>query len=96
MSLHPSQVLMRPVVSGVELRGRLEPRVQAKDVVLELLRRHGVRGGVGRIFEFHGDGVATLSVPERATICNMVVETGGFLVSKRVDLEIDAELHYAG
>src|SRR4051794_41285775 len=68
--------LMHPVVSGVELRGRLPPRVQAKDIVLELLRRHGVRGGVGRMFEFHGDGVARLSVPERATICNMVVETG--------------------
>src|SRR3954469_22153672 len=68
--------LLRPVVSGVELRGRLPARVQAKDIVLELLRRHGVRGGVGRIFEFHGDGVAALSVSERATICNMVVETG--------------------
>lgn len=75
MAGHPFE-LMRPVVSGVELRGRLRPRVQAKDIVLELLRRHGVRGGVGRVFEFHGDGVATLSVPERATICNMVVETG--------------------
>ena len=44
--------------SGVELRGRLRPWVQSKDVVLELLRRRGVRGGRGRIFEFHGDGVA--------------------------------------
>jgi aconitate hydratase len=75
MAGHPFE-LLRPVVSGVELRGRLPARVQAKDVVLELLRRHGVRGGVGRVFEFHGDGVPTLSVPERATICNMVVETG--------------------
>ena len=68
--------LPRPRVAGVELRGRLAPGTQAKDVVLELLRRHGVRGAVGAIFEFHGDGADALSVPERATICNMVVETG--------------------
>jgi predicted aconitate hydratase len=75
MAGHPFE-LPRPVVAGVELRGRLGRRVQAKDVVLELLRRRGVRGGVGRVFEFFGPGVETLSVPERATICNMVVETG--------------------
>lgn len=61
---------------GVELTGALSPGVEAKDVVLELLRRHGVRGGRGAAFEFFGDGVATLSTTERATICNMVVETG--------------------
>jgi aconitate hydratase len=66
-----------PTVVGVELRGELSPFVEAKDVILELLRRRGVRGGVGCVFEFHGPGVATLSVTERATICNMVVETGG-------------------
>ena len=60
------------VVVGVELRGRLEPWVQSKDVVLELLRRRGVRGGRGCIFEFHGDGVETLSATDRGTICNMV------------------------
>jgi aconitate hydratase len=76
MAGHPFE-LPRPVVVGVELTGRLARRVQAKDVVLELLRRRGVRGGVGRVFEFHGPGVETLSVTERATICNMVVETGG-------------------
>jgi len=69
--------LPRPKVVGVELRGRLPRCVEAKDIVLELLRRYGVRGGVGRVFEFHGQGVASLSVTERATICNMVVETGG-------------------
>lgn len=68
--------LPRPRVVGVELRGRLTEPVQAKDIVLELLRRHGVRGGVGCIYEFHGPGVGTLSVTERATICNMVIETG--------------------
>jgi aconitate hydratase len=66
-----------PTVVGVELTGELPDFVQAKDVILELLRRRGVRGGVGCVFEFHGPGVATLSVTERATICNMVVETGG-------------------
>jgi predicted aconitate hydratase len=68
--------LQRPIVVGVELRGSLQPWVQSKDVVLELLRRRGVRGGRGRIFEFHGDGVATLSATDRGTICNMVMETG--------------------
>ncbi|HKP18445.1 MAG TPA: aconitate hydratase [Gaiellaceae bacterium] len=66
----------RPVVVGVELRGELRPWVQSKDVVLELLRRRNVRGGRGRIFEFHGEGVATLSATDRGTICNMVMETG--------------------
>jgi aconitate hydratase len=69
-------VVERPLVAGVELRGRLEPWVQSKDVVLELLRRHGVRGGRGRVFEFFGDGVATLTATDRGTICNMVMETG--------------------
>jgi aconitate hydratase len=68
--------LERPIVVGVELGGRLPAWVQSKDVVLELLRRRGVRGGRGRVFEFHGDGVATLSATDRATICNMVMETG--------------------
>ena len=68
--------LERPVVVGVELRGALPAWVQSKDVVLELLRRRGVRGGRGRIFEFHGEGAATLSATDRGTICNMVMETG--------------------
>ena len=51
-------VLERPRIAGVELRGRLQPWVQSKDVVLELLRRRDVRGGRGLIFEFFGDGVA--------------------------------------
>ena len=66
----------RPVVCGVELRGELRPWVQSKDVVLELLRRRGVRGGRGRVFEFFGEGVACLSATDRGTICNMVMETG--------------------
>src|SRR4051812_49465723 len=66
-----------PTVVGVELRDELGPWVQAKDVILELLRRRGVRGGLGRVFEFTGPGVATLTATERGTICNMIVETGG-------------------
>ncbi len=68
--------LAMPRVVGVELRGKLRPWVSAKDVILELLRRLTVKGGVGRILEYHGAGVATLSVPERATITNMGAELG--------------------
>jgi aconitate hydratase len=69
-------VLERPRIAGVELRGRLRPWVQSKDVVLELLRRRHVRGGRGLIFEFFGGGVAGLTATDRGTICNMVMETG--------------------
>src|SRR5215216_163409 len=65
-----------PKVVGVELRGTLPDWVQSKDIILELLRRYGVRGGVGRVFEFTGEGVATLSVTDRGTICNMITELG--------------------
>src|SRR3954468_17511453 len=65
-----------PRVIGVELTGALPAAVEAKDVVLELLRRFGVRGGTGAVFEFFGDGVAGLSATARATICNMAMETG--------------------
>src|ERR671932_458267 len=65
-----------PRVIGVEVTGRLPAAVEAKDVVLELLRRYDVRGGTGAVFEFFGDGVAGLSTAARATICNMAMETG--------------------
>ena len=65
-----------PKVVGVELRGELPNWVQSKDIILELLRRYGVRGGVGRVFEFTGEGVSTLSVTDRGTICNMITEIG--------------------
>ncbi|WP_258359536.1 aconitate hydratase [Moorella sulfitireducens (nom. illeg.)] len=65
-----------PVVIRVNLHGRLAPWVSAKDVILEILRRLTVKGGVGKIIEYGGDGVATLSVPERATITNMGAELG--------------------
>jgi len=65
-----------PKVVKVELRGGLPDWVQSKDVILELLRRYGVRGGVGRVFEFAGEGVGALSVTDRGTICNMITELG--------------------
>lgn len=65
-----------PRVVGVELRGALAPWASAKDVILELLRRRGTSGGKGCAFEFHGDGVATLSVLERGSIANMITEMG--------------------
>jgi aconitate hydratase len=65
-----------PKVVGVELRGELPGWVQSKDIILELLRRYGVRGGLGTVFEFTGEGVATLSVTDRGTICNMITELG--------------------
>ncbi|RLG72864.1 MAG: aconitate hydratase [Methanobacteriota archaeon] len=68
--------LKTPKVVGVRLTGRLRDYVSAKDVILELLRRVGVKGGVGKVFEYYGDGIKTLSVPERATITNMGTETG--------------------
>ena len=58
------------------LTGKLRPWVSAKDVILEVLRRLSVKGGVGKIMEYGGEGVKTLSVPERATITNMGAELG--------------------
>ena len=66
--------LVMPSVTSVWLTGRLQPWVSAKDVIMELLRRYSVRGGSGRIFEYGGPGAATLSLPQRATICNMGAE----------------------
>ena len=65
-----------PRILGVRLVGELPAWVSAKDVILEMLRRLSVKGGVGRIVEYFGPGVATLSVPERATITNMGAELG--------------------
>ncbi len=66
--------LTMPRVTRVWLAGALGPWVHAKDVILELLRRHSVRGGSGRVFEYAGPGLATLSLPQRATIANMGAE----------------------
>ncbi len=68
--------LVMPQIVRVVLKERLPPWVSAKDVILEMLRRLTVKGGVGRVFEYGGEGVASLSVPERATITNMGAELG--------------------
>jgi len=68
--------LAAPAVVRVELQNELSPWVSAKDVILEMLRRLSVKGGVGKSYDFTGPGVDTLSVPERATICNMILELG--------------------
>lgn len=65
-----------PRVVGVRLHGKLSYGVAAKDIILEVLRRLTVKGGVGKVMEYIGDGVKTLSVPERATITNMGAELG--------------------
>jgi len=68
--------IIMPEVVNVQLTGKLRPFVSAKDIILEMLRRLGVKGGVGRVMEYTGDGIAYLSVPERATITNMGAELG--------------------
>ncbi len=68
--------LTYPKVVLVNLKGKLKPWVSAKDVILELLRRMTVKGGVGKVIEYGGEGVKSLSVPERATITNMGAELG--------------------
>jgi len=65
-----------PLVWGVKLTGQLPDWVSAKDVILEMLRRHGVDGGVGRIVEYYGPGLATLSAMDRHVIANMGAELG--------------------
>ena len=65
-----------PKIVNIVLTGKLNDWVSAKDVILEVLRRLTVKGGVGKIMEYTGDGVPTLSIPERATITNMGAELG--------------------
>ena len=65
-----------PEIVKVNLKGKLNDYVAAKDIILEVLRVLSVKGGVGRIIEYAGEGVKTLSVPERATITNMGAELG--------------------
>lgn len=65
-----------PKIVKVNLTGKLSPWVSAKDVILEVLRRMSVKGGVGKVIEYCGEGVKTLTVPERATIANMGAELG--------------------
>lgn len=85
-----------PRVIGVELTGRLQNAVEPKDVVLELLRRYGVRGGRGAVFEFYGQGVSTLTTSGRATISNMIVETGATTAIFPSDAETETWLTTQG
>ncbi len=68
--------LPMPKVCLVKLSGRLQPWVSAKDVILEVLRRLSVKGGVGKVMEYAGEGIKSLSATDRATICNMGAELG--------------------
>ncbi|MCI8283855.1 MAG: aconitate hydratase, partial [Firmicutes bacterium] len=68
--------LITPKVINVKLTGKLRPWVAAKDIILYVLQQLSVKGGVGKIVEYTGDGVKTLSVPDRATITNMGAELG--------------------
>lgn len=68
--------IIMPKIVNVELKGRLKKFSSAKDIVLEVLKHFTVKGGVNKIFEYTGEGVKTLSVPERGTIANMGAELG--------------------
>lgn len=65
-----------PEVVKVELTGKLRKGVSSKDIILEVLRQCTVKGGINKVFEYTGDGVKTLTVPERATVTNMGAELG--------------------
>src|SRR6266581_3337987 len=75
MAGHPLYVTM-PRVWGIRLTGALPAWVSAKDVILEMLRRHGVNGGTGRVVEYHGPGLASLTAMDRHVIANMGAELG--------------------
>lgn len=75
MAGEPYYIIM-PQVINVKLVGRLRPFVSAKDIILEVLRQLTVKGGVGKVIEYTGEGITGLSVPERATIANMGAELG--------------------
>ncbi len=70
--------LIMPEIVGIRLTGHLGPWVSAKDVILEMLRRFSVKGGVGKIFEYFGPGVENLSATDRAVIGNMGAGTGRY------------------
>ena len=68
--------IVRPKVVGVRLLGKLRPGVSAKDIIIYLIGLMTVKGGVNKVIEYYGEGVKSLTVPERATICNMGAELG--------------------
>jgi aconitate hydratase len=94
MAGEPLYVTM-PEIWGVRLTGTLPPWVSAKDVILEMLRRHGVKGGVGRIIEYHGPGLDLLSAMDRHVIANMGAELGAttsvFPADEQVRAFLDAQ-----
>src|SRR5712691_3955236 len=92
---HPLYVTM-PRIWGVRLTGELPPWVSAKDVVLEMLRRHGVSGGVGRIIEYHGPGLDSLSAMDRHVIANMGAELGATTSVFPADQQVRAFLDQEG
>lgn len=75
MAGKPFKMIM-PEIVNVKLTGKLKCGVTAKDIILEVLRRKTVKGGVNKVFEYTGGGIKYLTVPERATICNMGAELG--------------------
>ena len=95
MAGQPLHITM-PEVWGVRLTGDLPPWVSAKDVVLEMLRRHGVGGGVGRIIEYHGPGLANLSAMDRHVIANMGAELGATTTVFPADEQVRAFLATEG
>ena len=68
--------IVRPKVVGVKLLNKLRPGVSAKDIIIYLIGKMTVKGGVNKVIEYYGEGVKSLTVPERATICNMGAELG--------------------
>lgn len=95
MGGHPFY-LAYPAMLRIELLGRLPRRVSAKDIILEVLRRLTVKGGVGKLLEYAGPGVRHLSVPERATLTNMGAETGATTSLFPADEVTAAFLRYQG
>jgi predicted aconitate hydratase len=88
--------LTMPRTWGVRLTGELPPWVSAKDVILEMLRRHGVNGGVGRVIEYHGPGLAPLTAMDRHVIANMGAELGATTTVFPADEHIRAFLRAQG
>ena len=68
--------IVKPKIVGIELKGKLKSGVSAKDIIIHILKMLTVKGGVNKVIEYYGDGIKSLSVPERATICNMGAELG--------------------
>ncbi|MBO0817613.1 MAG: aconitate hydratase, partial [Actinobacteria bacterium] len=88
--------LVMPQVWGIRLTGALPPWVSAKDVILEMLRRHGVDGGTGRIIEYHGPGLASLTAMDRHVIANMGAELGATTTVFPADEQVRAFLAAEG